>query len=120
MQVVQVIEAAFCTCAIFVDHINLVTGSSDHIVRLWRINRVQSGSMNLALSHIMRVHIDEVTCVAASRTWSLVVSGSKDGSVALWDLNRGSYVRSIRHGNGGDSAVHLVAVNESTVGHIHN
>jgi len=70
--------------------------------------------MNLALSHIMRVHTDEVICVTASRAWSLVVSGSKDGSAALWDLNRGGYVRSIWHGDGGDWAVHLVAINEST------
>jgi WD40 repeat protein len=105
-------------CAVFADHANLVTGSSDHIVRLWRISRgsqSRDGFVRLALSHIMRVHTSEVVCVTASRPWSLIVSGSKDGSAALWDLNRGVYVRSIWHGDGEDSAVHLVAVNESTV-----
>jgi WD40 repeat protein len=64
----------------------------------------------------MRIHTDEVTCVTASRTWSIVLSGSKDGSAALWDLNRGVYVRSIWHGKGEEStAVNLVAINESTV-----
>lgn len=127
LQVVQVIEAAFCTCAAFADSNNLVTGSSDHTVRLWRINRGNQNGINSAgsskdssiwvtLSHIMRVHTEEVLCVTASRTWSVVVSGSKDGSAALWDLNRGVYVRSIWHGEGNDSsAVHLVALNESTV-----
>ena len=48
------------------------------------------------------------------------MSGSKDGSAALWDLNRGTYVRSIWHGReDGDvdenMAVNMVAVNESTV-----
>ncbi|KAG5653219.1 hypothetical protein H0H81_001696 [Sphagnurus paluster] len=63
----------------------------------------------------MRIHTDEVTCVTASRTWSLVISGSKDGSAVLWDLNKGIYVRSIWHGEGGEStAVNLVAINEST------
>lgn len=64
----------------------------------------------------MRIHTDEVVCVAASRAWSLVVSGSKDGSAAIWDLNRGMYVRSIWHGEGGESTtVNLVVINESTV-----
>ena len=64
----------------------------------------------------MRVHTDEVVCVTASRAWSIVVSGSRDGSAALWDLNRGVYIRSIWHGDGNESnAVNLVTVNESTV-----
>ena len=124
-QVVQVIEAAFCTCAAFADSEVLVTGSSDHTVRLWRLHRGNDGpssaggsreiSTNITLSHIMRVHTEVVLCVTASRAWSAIVSGSKDGSAAFWDLNRGLYVRSIWHGEGDPSAVHLVAVNESTV-----
>lgn len=119
LQVVQVIDGAFCTCAAFADTTNLVTGSSDFTVRLWRITRGVGGgsTMNVTLSHIMRVHTDEVITVAASRVWSMVVSGSKDGSAAIWDLNRGVYVRSIWHGSeeGESSKVHLVAINESTV-----
>lgn len=119
-KVVQVIESSFCTCAAFADPNNLVTGSSDYTVRLWKtsrpnVNSAHSG-LRLTLSHIMRVHTDEVVCVAASRAWSLVVSGSKDGSAALWDLNRGVHVRSIWHGDGEDLyAVNLVSINESTV-----
>jgi WD40 repeat protein len=72
--------------------------------------------MSVTLSHIMRVHTAEVLAVAASRAWSVAVSASKDGSAAVWDLNRGVYVRSIWHGEGAESEVHLVTVNESTVG----
>ncbi|KAK7042535.1 hypothetical protein R3P38DRAFT_3448691 [Favolaschia claudopus] len=116
-KVVHVIEEAFCVCAVFADSGNLVTGCSDYTVRLWRINRASQNSNNvrLGLSHIMRIHTDDVVSVTASRAWSLVLSGSKDGSAALWDLNRGIYIRSIWHGDGGDaSAVRLVAINEST------
>jgi WD40 repeat protein len=64
----------------------------------------------------MRVHTDAVICVAASRAWSMAVSGSKDGSAAVWDLNRGLYVRSIWHEQeGGEIGVHIVAINDSTV-----
>ena len=120
-KVVQVVEYAFCTCAVFADASSLITGSSDYTVRLWKVVRgpnpnSSSSAMQVSLSHIMRVHRDKVTCVTASRPWSLVVSGSKDGSAALWDLNRGVYVRSIWHGKGEEStAVDLVAINESTV-----
>lgn len=120
IQVVQVIENASCNCAAFADSGSLITGSSDYTVRLWKISRGGAGtsgpSTRAVLSHIMRIHTDEVTCVSASRTWSLVVSGSKDGSAALWDLNKGVYTRSIWHGEGGEfDAVSLVAINESTV-----
>lgn len=122
----QVIEAAFCTCAAFADANNLVTGSSDHTVRLWRIVRglqqhpsgsnSRDGIMNGTLSHIMRVHTAEVLSVTASRAWSIAVSGSKDGSAAVWDLNKGVYIRSIWHEEIDEGVgVHLVAVNESTV-----
>ncbi len=62
----------------------------------------------------MRVHRGTILCVAASRSWSIIVSGSEDGSAALWDLNRAVYMRSIWHGGDG-VGVHLAAVNESTV-----
>ena len=124
-KVIQVIENAFCTCATFADTTRLVTGSSDYTVRLWKVSRglqvagshgpPSGGGMHLALSHIMRVHTGEVVCVAASRQWSLVVSGSKDGSAAVWDLNKGVYVRSIWHAEGDNRmSVDLVAINDST------
>ena len=127
-KVVQVIENAFCTCATFADTTCLVTGSSDYTVGFWKVRRGQqvvgnngppsgggSSGMHLVLSHIMRVHTDEVVCVAASRPWSLVVSGSKDGSAALWDLNRGVYVRSIWHvEDDSEMPVNLVSINDST------
>jgi WD40 repeat protein len=64
---------------------------------------------------MMRVHRDSILCVAASRPWSIIVSGSKDGSAVLWDLNRAVYMRSIWHGEGDTDGVHLATINESTV-----
>ncbi|KAJ2916640.1 hypothetical protein MD484_g3777, partial [Candolleomyces efflorescens] len=101
-KIVQVIENASTTCAAFADAHNLVTGASDYTVRLWKVVRAQSASdLRLALSHIMRIHTNE------------------DGSAALWDLNRGTYVRSIWHGKpdgpeDDNMAVTLATINEST------
>ncbi|KAF7319622.1 hypothetical protein HMN09_00302600 [Mycena chlorophos] len=69
----------------------------------------------LSLSHIMRIHTHDVVAVTASRPWAIALSGSRDGSAAIWDLNRGIYIRSIWHGEACDmGAVNLVAINEST------
>lgn len=118
------IEATCCSCAAFADATTLVTGSFDHMVRLWSLKsssnvhgpqRSNIRTSRLTLTHILRAHTASVSCVAASRTWSLVVSGAQDGTAVLWDLNRGVYVRSITHGTDANAAVHLVSINESTV-----
>ncbi|KAI0360774.1 beach-domain-containing protein [Trametes cingulata] len=116
-KVSQVVESAFCSCATFADTDTLVTGSTDNMVRLWRIarnDRHRDQPVALQLTHLMRGHTARISCVTASRAWSVIVSGSKDGSAALWDLNRGVYIRSIWHGSGAAHEVHLTAVNEST------
>ncbi|KAH9919489.1 beach-domain-containing protein [Epithele typhae] len=116
-RVSQVIESAFCCCATFADTDTLVTGSTDNMVRLWHVSRndrSREQPVSLTLTHLMRGHTARVTCIAASRAWSLIVSGSQDGSAALWDLNRGVYTRSIWHGTGSATDIHLTAVNEST------
>jgi WD40 repeat protein len=115
---VDVIESAAATCAAFADAETLATGSSDYAVRLWRLARSSTAGkppITLGLAHTMRAHAAEVTCVAASRPWSLVVSGGRDGVAVIWDLNKGVYVRSIVHGAGEGAEVGLVAINESTV-----
>ncbi|KAK7049866.1 Beige protein-like 1 [Paramarasmius palmivorus] len=117
-KVVQVVEGVRCTCAAFADSLNLITGSSDYTLRMWTFSRSPSPSrsapLSISLTHILRIHTDEVLCVAISRAWSIAVSGSKDGSAAIWDLNRAVYVRSIWHGEGEASGIRLVEINEST------
>ena len=93
----------------------MVSGGDDHTVRLWKLVRIYGVPLRIKVSHVLRGHKDSVTCVAASRTWSIIVSGSKDGSAIVWDLNRGTYVASIWHGDDERHGIHLVAVSESTV-----
>lgn len=133
-QVVQTIEATFPTCAAFADQDTLVTGSDDSLVRIWRFSHGplsmspfagtttaktrKEHESSLSLVHLLRKHSAPIACLRVSRAWSVVISGSMDGSAILWDLNRGLYVRSIWHAGDGsaqDAAVHLVAINESTV-----
>ncbi|KAI6121096.1 hypothetical protein F5141DRAFT_1210770 [Pisolithus sp. B1] len=127
--IVQTIEFIHPTCATFADPDTLVTGSTDSIVRIWHVSYGQSSVSSsfkhrkrrepvLSLAHLLRGHSGPVSCVQASRTWSVAISGSSDGSAVLWDLNRGTYVRSIWHADGSisseDASVRLVAISEST------
>jgi hypothetical protein len=64
-KVVQVVEYAFCTCAVFADASSLITCSSDYTVQLWKVVRgpnpnSSSSALQVSLSHVMRVHTDEV------------------------------------------------------------
>jgi hypothetical protein len=129
-KVTQVIEQVAVACAAFADQDTLVTGSGDNIVRVWRVSQGQvtpsgfvgtSGrsrrhtSSTLSMTHLLRGHTQRVACIATSRTWSVIVSGSEDGSAIVWDLNRGSYRHSIWHGNESLRVeVYLSAINEST------
>lgn len=115
IQVVQVIESVPCNSIAFADGENMASGGSDHTVRLWKLVRSYGVPLRVTVSHVMRGHKEPVISLAASRTWSIVVSGSKDGSAIVWDLNRGTYVASIWHGDDERHGVHLVAINESTV-----
>ncbi|KAG8690949.1 hypothetical protein FRC11_007896 [Ceratobasidium sp. 423] len=104
------------TCAVFVDATTFLTGSTDGSINIWRIHRSGS-SVKLSCTRQMQAHTENVLCVAASKAWSIVVSGSEDethygqrGLAAIWDLKRGVHVWSVRH----ETAVSLCGVMEST------
>ena len=46
-------------------------------------------------SAILSGHSVDVTCIKASSEQSIIVSGSKDGSVIVWDANRLKFVRTL-------------------------
>ena len=85
------------------------------MLRLWRLSR-SDGITSMSQTHTLRAHSGPVLCITACKTWSIIVSGSEDGSAVIWDLNRAIYVRSIWHGDTIEhDSVNLVAVNDSTV-----
>ncbi|CAE6451233.1 unnamed protein product [Rhizoctonia solani] len=104
------------TCADFVEVTTFLTGSTDGSVNMWRIHR-SGPSAKLSCTRQMQAHTENVLCVAASKAWSIVVSGSGDdaqqdqkGLAAVWDLKRGVHVWSVRH----ETPVSLCTVMEST------
>lgn len=41
-------------------------------------------------------HNDAITCISASREWSIVVTASLDGTSIIWDTRKLAYIRTIR------------------------
>ncbi|KAM0788066.1 hypothetical protein ACM66B_001237 [Microbotryomycetes sp. NB124-2] len=104
------------SCATFADSRTFVTGSTDTTVSLWKFKwrgqgRSSSDGGQFQQMECLRGHTARVTCVAASRSFSVVVSGSSDETAIIWDLNRRKFMH---HLQGHESAVHSVAICDTT------
>eukprot|EP01114_Cavostelium_apophysatum_P014246 TRINITY_DN3646_c0_g1_i2.p1 TRINITY_DN3646_c0_g1~~TRINITY_DN3646_c0_g1_i2.p1 ORF type:complete len:2996 (+),score=922.89 TRINITY_DN3646_c0_g1_i2:247-9234(+) len=74
----------------------LVTGGTAGVVKIWKRSRnVRTRTEHLHLHSVLYGHSAAITCVCLSLEWSIIVSGSKDSTCIVWDLNRLSYVRSL-------------------------
>lgn len=57
-------------------------------------------------------HTEAVTCLAASDTYNIVVSGSRDCTAIVWDLCTKAFVRQLKKHN---APVAALAINNLTV-----
>lgn len=76
----------------------LVTaGAEDCVVSIWKAEPSSTGLFG-HYQHLGSLygHSQPVTCLAVSRAYSLIASGSSDSTVILWDLNRKEAVRQVR------------------------
>jgi len=79
----------------------LVTGGSSGTVKLWRkFQNKSKNQLQLKLDGIFHGHSDWVTVVQASQEWAIIVSGSRDNSCIVWDLNRNSFIYSLTNFDG--------------------
>lgn len=60
-------------------------------------------------------HTEAVTCLAASDTYNIVVSGSRDCTAIVWDLCTKAFVRQLKKHN---APVAALAINNLTVSKI--
>ena len=82
------------SCAVFADENTLITGSEDTTVGVWQV-RVGK-TFDIQLKECLRGHSEKVTTLAFSKSFSVIVSGSDDGTAIVWDLNRLKYVRQLQ------------------------
>ena len=74
-----------------------VTGSMDTTCMIWQIIQEDGLSINLNPTpvHILYGHTECVTCVDLSVELDLVVSGSLDGTINIYNLRSGHYIKTL-------------------------
>lgn len=68
-----------------------------------------------SLSQALLGHTDTVTCATASLAYHIIVSGSRDRTCIIWDLNKLSFLTQLR---GHRAPVSALCINELTVSSI--
>jgi len=81
----------------------IATAGADKLIRVWQIADATNGPMTLVRE--LKGHEGAITCLDTitstlqrSNAPTLLLSGSADGSVRLWDLAKGEMAREMNHG----------------------
>ncbi|GMI66498.1 SPIRRIG, Beach-Domain Homolog A1 [Hibiscus trionum] len=74
----------------------LVTGADDGLVSVWRISEDGPRALRrLLLEKVLCGHTAKITCLRVCQPYMLIVSGSDDCTVILWDLSSLVFVRQL-------------------------
>ncbi|XP_004716310.1 WD repeat- and FYVE domain-containing protein 4 [Echinops telfairi] len=76
-----------CLCAVCPSATMVITSGVSTVVCVWDLRTTKGQARGLHLKQALYGHTKTVTCLAASATFSLLVSGSQDRTCILWDLD---------------------------------
>ncbi|XP_075384037.1 WD repeat- and FYVE domain-containing protein 4 [Tenrec ecaudatus] len=76
-----------CLCAVCPSATMVITSGLSTVVCVWELRTTKGQARGLHLRQALYGHTKTVTCLAASATFSLLVSGSQDRTCILWDLD---------------------------------
>ncbi|XP_054839943.1 WD repeat- and FYVE domain-containing protein 4 [Eublepharis macularius] len=100
-----------CLCVVCLTPTILITAGSSSVVCAWELSVANDGAACLRLKKPLYGHRGAVTCLAASTSHSVVVSGSADRSGIIWDSNQLTCLARLpAH----EACLSAVAVNDST------
>uniref|UniRef100_A0A8C6ZLT9 Uncharacterized protein n=1 Tax=Nothoprocta perdicaria TaxID=30464 RepID=A0A8C6ZLT9_NOTPE len=100
-----------CLCAVCPSAATIITSGTSSVVCVWELSLIKDKVKRLNLRQALYGHTQAVTCLAASVTYSIIVSGSDDKTCIIWDLNQLTYtVQLPAH----ETSISAVAINDST------
>ncbi|KAJ7324483.1 hypothetical protein JRQ81_017503, partial [Phrynocephalus forsythii] len=100
-----------CLCAVSPTPSTLITSGSSSVICVWELSTPKDGATYLCLKKPLYGHTQPVTCLAASTSYSILVSGSADRSCIIWDLNHLTHITQLpAH----EACLSAVAINDST------
>ncbi|XP_009676148.2 WD repeat- and FYVE domain-containing protein 4 isoform X3 [Struthio camelus] len=100
-----------CLCAVCPSATTIITSGTSSVVCVWELSLVKDKVKHLNLRQALYGHTQAVTCLAASVTYSIIVSGSDDKTCIVWDLNRLTFITQLpAHG----ASLSAVVINDST------
>lgn len=79
-------------CATVPNPSTIITAGTSSVISVWRI---KNKSFMLTLAQKLYGHSEAITCLASSSSYGIVVSGSRDNTCILWDLNRLVFIRQL-------------------------
>ncbi|XP_051693511.2 WD repeat- and FYVE domain-containing protein 4 isoform X2 [Oryctolagus cuniculus] len=104
-----------CLCALCPSPTTIVTSGASAVVCVWELSMVKGRPRGLQLRQALYGHTQAVTCLAASVTFSLLVSGSQDCTCILWDLDHLTHVAHLPAHREGISAIAISDVSGTIV-----
>uniref|UniRef100_A0A803XYT0 WDFY family member 4 n=1 Tax=Meleagris gallopavo TaxID=9103 RepID=A0A803XYT0_MELGA len=103
-------------CAICPSPKLVITGGTSTAVCVWEMGISKEKAKALTLKQALLGHTDTVTCLTASLAYHIIVSGSRDRTCIIWDLNKLSFLTQLR---GHRAPVSALCINELTVRNKH-
>ncbi|XP_025205063.1 WD repeat and FYVE domain-containing protein 3 [Melanaphis sacchari] len=86
----------------------VITAGTSTVLTVWELDL---NNKSLRIVDNLYGHTEAVTCLAASDTYNIVVSGSRDCTAIVWDLCTKAFVRQLKKHN---APVAALAINNST------
>lgn len=92
----------------------LISGSRDTTIKIWHLHTIdiyKSNSINRligdGLVDTLTGHSDSINAVAITQNGRIIISGSEDNTIKLWDLNTGECLATL---DGHEAGVRAVAI----------
>ncbi|XP_049501299.1 WD repeat- and FYVE domain-containing protein 4 isoform X1 [Panthera uncia] len=104
-----------CLCTVCPAPTTIITSGASAVVCVWELSIARGRPKGLHLKQALYGHTQAVTCLAASVTFSLLVSGSQDCTCILWDLDHLTHVARLPAHREGISALAISDVSGTIV-----